>query len=171
MANFTSFDAYAKALDQMQKDVDKETRTIIAREMGERAQRIATTAASADLGGDPEFSGWKPQLDTRIKQTPVGVVLMPTRSSAGPWTVAEFGRHRGNASGFAGPGINRSTGKTSRTKSGGLRKVRATKGRRWNGTTNPKGTASTATERMDHELPSIAERGVRKVMTRHFDVT
>jgi hypothetical protein len=171
MATFSSFAEFGKALESMQKDIEANT-VKIARDMGERAQRIAAAEAAADIGGS--FSGWKRsnpiELDTKLKTIKNGVVLSPTRVSAGPWTVAERGRNSGNATGFSGPGINRSTGLTSRTKSGGLRKVRATKGKRWNGHTAGMHTASRATSRMEREVMPIAEVGIRKVEMRHFDV-
>lgn len=171
MPTFRSFEAFGRAVEGMQKDVDRQSKTYIVGLMAVKAKSIAKDAASADLGGDPKFSGWAPTLDTQIKKVRDGVILTPTRSSAGPWTVAERGRNQGNASGFAGPGINRRTGITSRTKSGGLRKVRATKGRRWNGYTRGKNTASDAVAEMDRELPKIAERETRRVIVKHFDVT
>jgi hypothetical protein len=137
-----------------------------------KAQQIAEAAASADLGGDPKFSGWAPLLDTQIKRPSDGsAVLMPTRTSAGPWTVAEFGRNKGNASGFQGPGVNSRTGATARTKSGAVRKVRARQAKRWNGYTDPKHTASEAVARMEHELPTIAQEKFIADLLRHFDVT
>jgi hypothetical protein len=173
LPTFASFKAYGDAVDRMQKDIESESKTVIARAMGERAQSIATSAASADIGGS--FSGWKRgnpiELVTQIKTIRNGVAVIPTKVSAGPWTVANQGRNQGNAGGFAGPGINRSTGRTSRTKSGGLRKVRATKAKRWNGTTRGFHTADQATARMDHELPRMADVGVKRIMVRHFDVS
>lgn len=171
MATFKSFADFGKAIDRMSAQLERDAKTKIVRQIAEKAQAIADASASADLGGDPKFSGWKPELSTQIKSTSKGAVLLPTKSSAGPWTVAEFGRHRGPGGGFAGPGVNRRTGNTARTKSGALRKVSATKGKRWNGYTNPKHTASKAVAKMAVELPKIAEKGVRDVMVRHFDVT
>jgi hypothetical protein len=137
MPTFKSFSEYAQAIQKMEKEIDDNTSTI-ARDMGQRAQDIAASAADADIGGS--FSGWrrsKPiELATKLKKIKNGVVLTPTRASAGPWTVAERGRNNGNASGFSGPGINRKTGATARTKSGGIRKVRAATGKRWNGHTD-----------------------------------
>lgn len=171
MPTFKSFGAFGAELDQVVATMEREARARITRPMGERAQKIAEAAASADLGGDPKFSGWKPVLETQLKDGRDGsTILMPTRSSAGPWTVAERGRNHGNAGGFSGPGIGKS-GFTSRTKSGGLRKVRAFKAKRWNGYTDPKRTASEAVTRMERELPKIAEDGVRRILQRHFDVT
>ena len=170
MATFSSFKEFGATVDKMNKAIERD-RKLWAMEMAKRAQAIATAQASRDLGGDPKFSGWKPPLDTQIKPKPYGAVLLPTKSGAGPWTVAEFGRHRGNAGGFSGPGINRKTGKTARTKSGGLRKVRSVKGKRWNGTTDPKHTATEAVGHMDRELPQIAAKGVLRTQRRYFDVT
>lgn len=166
---FKSFHEYAEALDRMQKDIEVDSK-LIARAMGERAQKIAEAAASADLGGDPKFSHWKPALDTQLKSIPNGVVLIPTKSSAGPWTVAQQGRHQGNAGGFSGPGIGKKTGLTKKLKSGGVGKVKATKGTRWNGVTQGKGTAGKAVAAMERQLPPIADKGIRAVMVRHFDV-
>lgn len=170
MPTFKSFDEFGKALERMEKDIESKSK-LLAREMGIKAQGIAEAAASADLGGDPKFSGWKPTLDTKLFTIRTGVVVAPTRSGAGPWTVAEFGRHNGNAGGFSGPGVNRKTGLTSRTKSGGLRKVQASKGKRWNGHTKAFHTADKAVKRMEIELTPIAAKGVKVIMVRHFDVT
>lgn len=171
MPSFGSFEAYGRAVDRMGRDLEREARGVIAMDMAKAGQKIARRAAANDLGGDPKFSGWAPRLATVVKSTRDGAVLHPTRSSAGPWTVAEFGRNQGGASGFHGPGINRRTGVTSRTKAGNLRKVRSVKARRWNGYTQGKGTASDANAVMDQELPKIAEKAGRKVMQRHLDVT
>lgn len=139
------------------------------------AQKIAAQAAARDLGSDRAFSGWRRSgplpLDTKIKTIKGGAVLMPTRSSAGPWTVAEQGRNQGDAGGFAGPGVNVRTGLTARTKSGNVRKVRARQARRWNGTTRGKNTATDATSAMEKALPPIADAGVRLALRKRFDVT
>lgn len=171
MATFSSFADFGNAFDKMAKDIEQESKTRIALQMATKAKAIAEAAAAADLGGDAKFSGWKPALDTHIKSIKDGYVMMPTKSGAGPWTVAEKGRHHGSGGGFQGPGVNRSTGTTSRTKSGGLRKVRASKGTRWNGYTNPKHTATKAVERMENELFPIADIQIRRIEQRHFDVT
>jgi hypothetical protein len=174
MATFKSFAEFGQAMERMQKDLERDTK-LYARAMAERAQSIAHAEAVADLGGDAAFSGWRRGspigLVTQLKTIPTGVAMIPTRASAGPWTVANQGRNQGNASGFSGPGINVRTGKTSRTKSGALRKVRARSAKRWNGTTSPKHTADRAVQRMDKELFPIAEKAVKRTIVRHFDVT
>ena len=176
MPTFSSFKDFSNEWEKVSRKLDAQARRRITHEMAEEGRRIANRAASRDLGGDRAFSGWargnRIALDTHLKAgRNESTLLIPTRASAGPWTVAEQGRNQGNARGFAGPGINRRTGITSRTKSGGLRRVRATRGRRWNGTTQGKGTASDAAKVMERELPKIAEREYRKVIVKHFDVT
>lgn len=169
MTTFKSFKEFGATVEKLNKAIERD-RKLWALEMAKRAQEIAEAQASADLGGDPKFSGWKPPLDTHIKPIPTGAVLLPTRSGAGPWTVANQGRHTGNAGGFSGPGVNRSTGLTARTKSGGLRKVRSTKGKHWNGATKGFHTADKAVAKMEHELPVIADKGVLRTQRRFFDV-
>lgn len=155
-----TFGSFNKKLDVFFGGLrDPQLKRVMA-EVGEAAQKAAEKAASADLGGDPKFSGWKPTLDTQVKHIGEGKILIqPTRSSAGPWTVATKGRNQGNASGFAGPGVNRKTGQTSRTKSGGVRKVRQ-QTKRWNGRTAGKGTADKAVAQMNRDTPPIMEKAV-----------
>lgn len=173
MATFSSFDAFGRALDAAAKDLDREGNGRISFEMAREGQKIARRAAANDLGGDPKFSGWAPRLATVAKKTRGGAILHPTRSSAGPWTVAEIGRNKGSGTrgAFIGPGANRKTGATRFRKDGSVAKVRAFKSRRWNGYTDGKETASDAVEVMEKELPKIAERESRKVLQRRFDVT
>lgn len=133
-------------------------------DVGKMAQKVATEEASADLGGDPKFSGWPPLLDTKFDKVSEGVISFhPTRTSAGPWTVAERGRGNSNSSDFAGPGVNRRTGATNRTKSGKLRKVSATRARarKWSGYTRGKGTATRATAVIDKRTVKMTQAFVR----------
>lgn len=168
MATFKSFAEFGAELDKMNKAIDNATKPI-AMAMGEKAQGIADAAASADLGGDMKFRNWAPKAETRLKPIPNGVVLMPTKSGAGVWTVANQGRH--NASGgFAGPGINVKTGLTKKLKSGKLKKVKSFKGKKWNGSTKGMHTADKAVAKIEAELPTIASKGIRAVMVHHFDV-
>ena len=172
MPTFRSFAAFGTELDRAHRDLEREANGRIAKQMAEQGQKIARDAASADLGGDPKFSGWAPPLDTKIKTTRTGAILSPTRQSAGPWTVAERGRNKGSSSGvFIGPGANRRTGATRRRKDGSVAKVRSFKSKRWNGYTAGKNTASDAVDVMERELPKIAERESRRVLQRRFDVT
>ena len=80
MATFASFDAFAREVDQMERRLAKETAREVTFDQAKQGQAIARRAASADLGGDPKFSGWAPTLDTQIKRTRGdGHVLLPTR--------------------------------------------------------------------------------------------
>ncbi len=162
-------------VDDLSKSLTPTEIRKITRAQAEVAQHIASQQAGRDLGSDRAFSGWNRSnpipLDTRIRSGREGATLLtPTRGSAGPWTVAEFGRNQGNAGGFAGPGINRTTGITSRTKSGAVRKVRARRAQRWNGVTAGKETASDAVKEMSVKLPKIADAGVRLALRKRFDV-
>ena len=170
MASLSPSQVAAK-LARFADDLDGEMRRRAAEAVARRWTSIAESEASADLGGDPKFSGWKPPLDTQTRITADNtLIVMPTKTSAGPWTVAEFGRNRGNGGGgaFFGPGANRATGMTSRTKSGGVRKVRSSAGKRWNGTTEGRGTASRVSARIEDEAPRIVESELGKAIDRSF---
>lgn len=174
MTTFKSFADFYSQLEKLGKDLTGPEKRKITRDMAKQAQRIADGAANADIGGS--FSGWRRggpiDLATQIRPgSEFSAILTPTKRSAGPWTVAEKGRNRGNAGGFSGPGVNRSTGATARTKSGAVRKVRASKARRWNGTTRGMKTASEAVAAMEKQIPEVARKGVLAVHRKHFDVT
>ncbi len=176
MPNWNSPAAFLRDFDAMISGLTGPEKRKITRLEGEAAQVIAAKAAAADLGSDRAFSGFTRQhpivLDTQLRDAPdYNTLLTPTKLSAGPWTVAEFGRNQGNATGFSGPGVNRSTGATARTKAGRVRKVRERQAKRWNGTTRPKNTASDALRVMDRELPKVADKAVGVVVRKHFDVT
>ena len=172
MPTFRSLADFGDELARLGADLTTREKYEITDGMGRRAQKLAEQAASADLGGDPKFSGWAPVLETRTRRLADGATMLtPTARSAGPWTVAEQGRNQGNAGGFAGPGINTTTGLTARTKSGKVRKVRARALRRWNGTTRGKDTASDAVALMEREMPKLAEQGVKRVIRKRFDVS
>jgi hypothetical protein len=158
MPTFNSMADFGRELDKLGKDLTGRDKWEITDSMGRRAKQLAAQAASHDLGGDPKFSGWAPTLDTFTRRLPDGSALLtPSRSSAGPWTVAEYGRNQAFGPKFTGQRF---------TKTGRVRKV---KQKRFNGQTQPKHTANDARELMEKELPKIAERGVRKAIRRRFD--
>lgn len=166
--------AFARDLERMQDDLARKEAKRITLAAAKEARLIAYREAAKDLGGDPKFSGWRPWLRLDVKPTRgFGALIKPTRQSAGPWTVAEFGRNQGNAGGgaFFGPGANRRTGSTRRRGDGSVAKVRAFRSRRWNGYTAGKGTASRADSVMDAKIPPMIEKQVTKVMRRRFDVS
>lgn len=138
----------------------------VSHALGKMAKAQAVAAASADLGGDPKFSGWKPTLDTRYDIIGPGrISFHPSKRSAGPWTVAQEGRNNSGASGFAGPGINAKTGASALTKTG---KVRSRKSKKWNGTTQGKNTATSALKAIDKLLPSVVERLMKQQIRKIF---
>lgn len=143
--------------------------------MAKKGQQIFEREASSDLGGDPKFSGWSPTLDTVVKPLPGGALLHPTKSSAGPITVAEFGRNSDGGVGlFQGPSIRVMTGRTRRRADGSVatsKNRQSRKQKRWNGVTRGKGTASRAVDAMDNELAEIPDRHVRKALVKRFHVT
>ena len=158
MATFNSFGDFAKELDALGRDLSTREKFTITDAMGRKAQQLATQAASADLGGDPKFSGWTPQLTTKNKRLADGSnLLSPTRSSAGPWTVAQYGRNQAFGPKFVGPRLTK-TGRVSRART-----------KRYNGQTLPKYTADDARGLMEREMPKIAERGLRKAIRKRFD--
>lgn len=108
--------------------------------VGVAAKADALKAASADLGGDPKFSGWAPTLDTRFDHVGDGrISFHPSKRGAGPWKVAESGRHP----------------------------VRGKK--RYNGQTRGKGTATKALAQIEHETPDRIEAEVKKAIRKAFD--
>lgn len=176
MPSWTSAGDFARELGEFQRKLEREYARELAFRSAKRGQRIAREAAAGDLRGDPKFSGWKPRLATVIKQKPDGrAFLIPTKTSAGPWTVAEKGRNQGG--GFRnlaqGPGVNLRTGRTSRRRDGSIlisgRRTRAA--RRWNGVTQGKNTASDAQRRMESDIAASASRLFKRQIERHFDVT
>jgi hypothetical protein len=143
-----TFASFAGKVDRLQKDLGDDK---LSHALGKMAKAEATKAASADLGGDPKFSGWAPTLDTRYDIVGPGrISFHPSRRSAGPWTVAESGRN-----GAAGPGIG-SKGR------GGKRK-------RYNGRTRGKGTSDDALRAIDREAPKVADKEVAKAVRKFFD--
>lgn len=176
MPTFKSFAAFGAELARLTVDLTTDEKAEITQRMGREARKIADAEAARDLGGDRAFSGWRRRgpipLNTKLTENPRGsTTLHPTKRSAGPWTVAEQGRHQGGTTSFLGPGVNRETGETARTKSGRVRKVRAFKAKRWNGYTDGKGTAVRAVSQMEKKIPKVADREVRRVIQRRFDVT
>ena len=160
---FASFEA---KVARFQKEL---TDDATSHAIGKMAKEAATAAASADLGGDPKFSGWAPTLDTRYDIVRPGVISFhPSKRSAGPWEVAQSGRNQGNASGFAGPGVNRKTGLTSLTKTGKVRRSRGMAARRWNGVTQGKGTATDALKVIEKRVPKIVDQRIGRAISKTF---
>ena len=144
-------------------------------ELSRHAEAAANRVAARTLGGDRKHTGkgkgWGVPLDVSTKKLREGngILVIPTRYSAGPWTEVEQGRNRGETGAFAGPGINRKTGMTARTKAGGVRKVRAVQAKRWNGVTPARGAASAAVSEMERSLRPVVERAVIALTKKHLE--
>lgn len=172
MPTWPSIEAFERELTKVERRLERERRDM-GMAVAEAAKPEGYRAAAEDLGGDPKFSGWRPWLELQVKPKNYGAVILPTRQSAGPWTVAQFGRNQGNGGGgaFFGPGANRRTGTTRRRKDGSVAKVRAFKARRWNGRTAGKGTADDARKRFERIAEVVGEKEFKLVLKRHFDVS
>lgn len=126
--------------------------------IGKMAKAEADKAASADLGGDPKFSGWAPELKTRYDIVGKGRLLFKpaSRRAAGPWTVAELGRNTAAGPRLVGPRLTR-TGRVSRARQ-----------KRWNGRTEGKGTATTAVAAIDKQVSKIVDQRVSRAIRKTF---
>ena len=153
-----TFASFAHRVDQFINGIsDAELKKIMTR-LGVEAKADATTAASSDLSGDPKFSGWAPTLETRFDHIGEGrISFHPTARSAGPWTVAEFGRNSTAGPPMRGPRL---------TKTGRVSKART---KRWNGRTAGKGTASDALAVIEAQTPKRFEDELKKAIRKSFD--
>ena len=125
--------------------------------LGKMAKDEAKKAASADLGGDPKFSGWAPTLDTAYDIIGPGrISFKPKKRSAGPWTVAEFGRNQAAGPRMVGPRL---------TKTGRVSKARQ---KRYNGRTQGKGTATDALAAIDKKASSVVEKQTKAAIRKFF---
>jgi hypothetical protein len=164
MPNWNSVAAFSRDFDKMIGELTGPEKRKITREMGEQGQKIAAQKAAGDLGGDKAFSGWTRvnpiPLDTHLRNAAdFNVLITPTKTSAGLWTVAEQGRNAAFGPRLIGPRLTR-TGRASRARQ-----------RRYNGRTRGKNTATDAVKEMGQELPKVADKAVLKVVRKRFDVT
>lgn len=170
MPDFASLEAFGRELDRWQQEYERTNKQRITRAQAEAGVDIAIGRFSGALGGDPKFSGWAPEIELQVKETRTsGAVMMPTRTGAGPATVATQGRNQGDVGLFQGPAMNHRTGVTSRNKRGNLIRRRTTR-RQWNGYTDPKISASEIVSAIDARAVEIAEAEQRSGLQRHFDV-
>jgi hypothetical protein len=164
MPEWHSIEAFRRDFAKLVDDLTGPEKRKITKQMGAEAQQIAARQASQDLGGDRAFSGWTRNhpipLDTRVRNAAdFNVLMTPTRTSAGPWTVAELGRNTKAGPRLVGPRLTR-TGRVSRART-----------KRYNGRTRGKGTATDAVKEMDAKLPDTVDRAVRATIRKRFDVT
>lgn len=163
-----TFASFAKRLDVFANGLkDPELRRVMGKLGDEAVKKDVPKAAAADLGGDDRFSGWKgPRFEAEVKhQGPGSIVVQPKPRSRGMVRVAQSGRNQGNASGFAGPGLNVRTGRRSR---GGIRQTGVRRSARWNGRTQPKHTWDDAEKIIDRETPKRVDEEVTRVKRKAF---
>lgn len=138
--------------------------------LGAAAQADALTAARADLGGSGRFSGWRQAdaLGITVTHAAAGEILLnPAPNTAAAWAVADRGRHQG---GVSGPQrAQRATGPTLRGANGRVRQARASRGRGWNGTTQPKNTVSDYLAITVRETPARAEQAIGDLLREAID--
>jgi hypothetical protein len=150
-----TFASFAGKVDRLQQDLADDK---LSHALGKMAKAEATKAASADLGGDPKFSGWAPTLDTRYDIVGPGrISFHPSRRSAGPWTVAEHGRGTSVGPSLASSSLT-PTGRTARRKK-----------KRNNGRTVGKNTATEALALIDRAMPRVVDAELARVVRRIFD--
>jgi len=174
MPQWSSFESYARTIDRLDRRMATEAAVDATRRAAEAARPIAYREAARDLGGDPKFSGWRPWLELRVQRERGGTGhrVQPTKTSAGPWTVADQGRNNG----FAGPGINRKTGAflgyRKKADKNGVFQVKRTRQRkrRWNGVTYGWGTSGRAVTKMEDAVLPPMRAAATKAIKRHFDL-
>lgn len=155
-----TFAQFESRINRFLKELEDQKLKALASKAGDEAKKLAWKAAQADLGGDAAFSGWRPEsnaLHTRYDHVSPGVISFhPTRRSAGPWTVAEFGRNQAEGPRMVGPRLTK-TGRVSKAKT-----------KRWNGRTDGKDTASDALKDIDRRIPKVVEAEVLKAVRKFF---
>jgi hypothetical protein len=162
MAGGISFGEFALRVQRLEDQLEGAALKKAMTRIGVDAKKIAAAEASRDLGGDPAFSGWKPRgdpnaapypLNTRFDHVGDGKILFtPTPRSAGPWTVAEFGRNQAAGPRMVGPRLTK-TGKVSKARQ-----------KRYNGRTQGKGTATRTTDRIDSMVGKASRELVDKAL-------
>ena len=168
----TDLAGFARKMEAIAADLAGETSRAQMARVGKALQPEIDRAVSADLS-DTSMSGWRrgspiAVVGTHRVLSDSAVLVEPVKPAKGPMAVLERGRNMGNASGFAGPGVNRSTGATRRTKSGGVAKVRAVKGRRWNGYTQGKGTMADASQAIKGRAGGLIDKELQRALRKHL---
>ncbi len=162
-----TFASFAKRLDTFMDGLKNPELERVMRTIGKAAEKDVERAVDADIGGNT-FSGWPKATITTEQHHPAQgqVEVRPRGKARGPVRVAESGRNQGNASGFAGPGLNVRTGNRSR---GGVRQTGVRRSKRWNGVTAPKYTWSDAEKVIERETPKRLETEIRRAIRKAFD--
>lgn len=168
----TTFSEFSAKLEHLQREWSGvEGRRRLER-VAQRTKGDVAEAVKGDLG-DLSMSGWRRGNPVDVQgrydvQTDSSFTVTPAKRGRGPMRVLEQGRNQGNAFGFAGPGVNAQTGATARNLDGSVRKVRARKGKRWNGRTAGKNTWSDATGLMQQRVAGRVHEEVVKSLREVF---
>ncbi len=166
----TGFGDFTHRMELLAKEMDGRALKARLTKVGVLSKADINEAVRNDLG-DMSMSGWRRGNPTEIAGgfdvEGSTVTMLPSRSSAGHMRVLQDGRNRGDVGRMAGPGVS-TDGTTARASSGGVRKVRARRGRRWNGTTRGKDTWTDATKIMERKMPDRYERALRADIARHI---
>lgn len=152
----------------------------MAQAVGDRLAPLVRQAIVADIG-KPSMRNWPSKGEPEGRAIVLkgeraaefgtartgGVMIIRDRRGAGMVRLLDRGRNmgqvgrRGVVGGLAqGPGVNRKTGITARTKSGNVRKVKAQAGKRWNGYTQPEHTWADALKLMRAAAPGAVHEFV-----------
>ena len=165
-----SFAQFERKIAAVQDELSGAAGEARRKRIGKLAQGDVDEAVHGTLGDD-SMSGWKRGAPIPIKGASQLVgdteVLVSAGKASGPMRVLQSGRNQGNAGGMAGPGVS-ADGTTRRNKNGTVRKVRARKARRWNGTTAGKGTWSKADALIAARTPARVHAEVRKALGKHL---
>lgn len=165
------FAAFTKKIDGVVKEFDGTAGKQRLQRVAMQTKKDVDEAVRDDLG-DQSMSGWRRGNPVQIKgrfdvKSDHEFDVLPDKRGSGPMRVLQDGRNQGNSGGLAGPGISKD-GTTRRTKSGQVAKVRARKGKRWNGRTSGKGTWSDAVHLMEQRVPERVDKEVVKALRRHL---
>lgn len=152
----------ARALQKLPGELKPSRAVSLA--VGARLLPLVRQAVVNDIG-KATMSGWPAKLEAEGRVVILkggAVMIVRERRSAGMIRVLDRGRHMGEPGGIQGPGANRKFGTTSRNASGQVRKVRAVRGRKWNGYTAPENTWSDALKLMRAAAPAAVNEYVAK---------
>ena len=158
-------------MEAISRDLDGQTSRAQMQRVGKKLQPLINRAVAADIG-DLSMSGWRRSGAIEIRGTSRvlsdhAVIVEPEKPGKGPMAVLERGRNMGDAGGMAGPGIS-ADGTTRRNKNGSVRKTRARKAKRWNGTTKAKHTMSDASQLIKADAPGLIAKEVHKALAKHL---
>jgi hypothetical protein len=159
-------------MDAIGADLSGETTRAQMARVGAAVQGEIDRAVTGDIG-DTSMSGWRRSAPIAIVGSHKvvsdhAVLVQPVPAAKGPMAVLERGRNiTGGLGAMAGPGVS-ADGSTRRTKSGGVRKTRSRRGRRWNGYTQGKGTMGDASQAIAKRAPALIDKELQRALRKHL---